>query len=338
MIIITGGAGFIGSALLWELNMQGRQDIVVVDTLGSTATGQWRNLSGLSFADFIPRDNFLPLLESGAFTGITAVIHMGAISATTETDADLLIERNFAYSKSIAAYCMKKNIRLIYASSAATYGDGTAGYEDDETRIDSLRPLNMYGYSKQLFDRWALKQGILEHAAGLKFFNVYGPNEYHKSDMTSVVYKAFNQIRENGQVSLFKSHRPDYHDGEQMRDFVYIRDCTAIMIWLLDHPDISGIFNIGSGEARSFNDLVNATFAALNLKPAINYVPMPEHLQGRYQYHTRAEMAKLRTAGFHKPMTPLEEGVGDYVRNYLDAETPYYDLQSIHKKINHKDF
>jgi len=328
MIIITGGAGFIGSAMLWELNMQGRDDVLVVDTLGSTATGQWQNLSGLKFADFIPRDSFLPLLETGALPDPSAIIHMGAISATTETDADLLIERNFAFSKRVASYCMQKRIRLIYASSAATYGDGSMGYEDDETRIDTLRPLNMYGYSKQLFDRWALKNGVLKRAAGLKFFNVYGPNEYHKAEMTSVVYKAFRQIREKGSVNLFKSHRPDYRDGQQQRDFVYIRDCTAIMAWLLDHPDTSGLFNAGSGEARSFSDLALATFAALDTEPDITYIPMPENLQGRYQYHTCASMGKLRQAGYRKPMTTLEEGVREYVRNYLDSERPYYDLQS----------
>lgn len=326
MIIITGGAGFIGSAMLWELNMQGRDDIIVVDTLGSTATGQWQNLSGLRFADFIPRDTFLPLLEAGALSDPTAIIHMGAISATTETDADLLIERNFAFSKSVAAYCMRKRVRLIYASSAATYGDGSAGYEDDEAKIDTLRPLNMYGYSKQLFDSWALKNGVLERAAGLKFFNVYGPNEYHKGEMTSVVYKAFRQIREKGSVNLFKSHRPDYLDGQQLRDFVSIRDCTAIMAWLLEHPEASGLFNAGSGEARTFNDLVRATFAALDLEPEITYIPMPENLQGRYQYHTCASMEKLRRAGYRKPMTTLEEGVREYVRDYLDSETPYYDV------------
>ncbi|MBM3162592.1 MAG: ADP-glyceromanno-heptose 6-epimerase [Chlorobi bacterium] len=328
MIIITGGAGFIGSAVLWKLNREGFDDIVVVDTLGSTDTEQWRNLSGLRFADFIPRETFLPMLESGAFRNISAIIHMGAISATTESDADLLVERNFACSKSIAAYCMKSGVRLIYASSAATYGDGRAGYADDEAALDTLRPLNMYGYSKQMFDRWALRNGVLAKAAGLKFFNVYGPNEYHKGEMTSVVYKAFRQIIRNGQASLFKSYRPDYRDGEQLRDFVYIRDCTDIMAWLLEHPEVSGLFNAGSGVPRSFNDLVKATFEALDMEPSISYVPMPEQLQGRYQYHTCADMRKLRHAGYHAAMTPLEQGVGEYVRNYLATPSPYYDLQN----------
>lgn len=328
MIIITGGAGFIGSAMLWELNRKGYEDVIIVDALGQTATGQWKNLSGLRFADFIPREQFPDLLEKGGLGKITAIIHMGAISATTETDADLLIERNFAFSKRVAACCMKEDIRLIYASSAATYGDGSAGYEDDETMLDTLRPLNMYGYSKQMFDRWALRNGVLEKAAGLKFFNVYGPNEYHKGDMTSVVFKAFSQITGTGRANLFKSHRPDYLDGQQQRDFVYIRDCTAIISWLLDHPEVSGLFNAGSGRARSFNDLVKATFAALGREPAITYIPMPEELRGRYQYHTCADMRKLVRAGYHAPMTSLEEGVTEYVRNYLDTPSPYYDMRT----------
>lgn len=333
MIIITGGAGFIGSAMLWQLNQLGRDDVIIVDTLGQTEKGKWKNLSGLCFADFIPREQFLPLLETGAIDGISAIIHMGAISATTEKDADLLIERNFAFSKRIATCCMRREIRLIYASSAATYGDGTSGYDDNEAGIDTLRPLNMYGYSKQLFDRWARQNGLLEKAAGLKFFNVYGPNEYHKGDMQSVVVKAFRQIIETGSVSLFRSHRPDYRDGEQLRDFVYVRDCTAIMAWLLENPAASGLFNVGSGEARSFNDLVRATFAALDREPSISYMPMPDHLQGRYQYYTCANMAKLRHAGYRNPMTSLEEGVRDYVRNYLASSEPYYDLHR-QKQLN----
>jgi ADP-L-glycero-D-manno-heptose 6-epimerase len=326
MIVITGGAGFIGSAMLWMLNMLGRDDIIIVDTLGLAARGKWKNLSGLRFADFIPRDQFLPLLESKKISGITDLIHMGAISATTETDADLLIERNFAFSKRIATCCMQQNIRLIYASSAATYGNGASGYTDDEKTIDTLRPLNMYGYSKQLFDRWALRNGVLEKATGLKFFNVYGPNEYHKGDMSSVIFKAFRQITEKGCVNLFKSHRPDYRDGEQLRDFVHVRDCTAIIAWLIENPAATGLFNVGSGTARSFNDLVNAVFTALDKEPAITYIPMPEHLQGGYQYHTCADMAKLQQAGYRNAMTSLEAGVRDYVRNYLASPEPYYDL------------
>uniref|UniRef100_Q3ARM9 ADP-L-glycero-D-manno-heptose-6-epimerase n=1 Tax=Chlorobium chlorochromatii (strain CaD3) TaxID=340177 RepID=Q3ARM9_CHLCH len=322
MIIITGGAGFIGSAMLWELNAHGEEDIIIVDELGSTTTQQWRNLSGLRYSDYIHKNDFIPLLERNALKGITAIIHMGANSSTTETDADHLMSNNFGYSKSIATYCMEHHIRLIYASSAATYGDGANGYSDDSNGITTLRPLNMYGYSKQLFDWWALQQGVLNYAVGLKFFNVYGPNEYHKGDMSSVVYKAFHQIHQNGSVKLFQSHRPDYGHGEQSRDFIYVRDCTAIMLWLLEHP-LGGLFNVGSGVARSFRELVTATFAALGKEPAIEYIPMPETLRDKYQYYTCATMEKLRQAGYTAPFTSLEEGVRDYVQTYLSATSPY---------------
>ena len=285
MIIITGGAGFIGSAMLWELNRRGEENIIIIDDLGSTTTEKWRNLSGLHFADVIPIHLFPDLLEKGAFEGVSAIIHMGANSSTTETDADHLLTNNFVYSKKIASFSMKHDVRLIYASSAATYGDGSNGYSDDIQQLDRLRPLNMYGYSKQLFDRWAIKNGILDRAAGLKFFNVYGPNEYHKGDMSSVVYKAFHQIQEKGSVKLFQSHRPDYKNGEQLRDFISVKDCTRIMMWLLENP-AAGIFNVGSGEARSFKDLATATFMALGKQPLIDYVPMPETLRDKYQYYT----------------------------------------------------
>ncbi|NTV99138.1 MAG: ADP-glyceromanno-heptose 6-epimerase, partial [Chlorobiaceae bacterium] len=232
MIIITGGAGFIGSAMLWELNRRGEENVVIVDNLESADKGKWRNLSGLLYADFIGIDHFSSLLERNALGRISAVIHMGANSSTTETDADHLLENNYGYSKKVASWCMQHDVRLLYASSAATYGDGANGYSDDVTELDRLRPLNMYGYSKQLFDRWALKNHVLEHAVGLKFFNVYGPNEYHKGDMCSVVSKAFRQILDKETVTLFKSHRPDYSDGEQLRDFVHVKDCTSVMAWL----------------------------------------------------------------------------------------------------------
>ncbi len=325
MILITGGAGFIGSAMLWELNRQGMDKVIVVDDLGSTTTGKWKNLSGLSFSDFIHKKDLLSRLNDSLFSELTAVIHMGAISATTETDASLLMENNYHYSQELALFCASRNIRFIYASSAATYGDGSAGYNDEEENINRLRPLNMYGYSKYLFDLWALKTGILKQAAGLKFFNVFGPNEYHKEDMSSVVFKAFNQIRANGSVELFASHRNDYQNGEQMRDFIYIKDCTAVMSWLLENPAVNGVFNIGTGEARSFNDLVNATFHALGLDPVIRYIPMPETLRDKYQYFTRAEISKLRSYGYTLPMTSLEDGIRDFVCSYLDSENPYLD-------------
>ena len=283
MIIITGGAGFIGSAMLWELNRNGEENIIVVDDLGSTTTEKWRNLSGLNFTDFISKDLFPDLLDRNALKGISAIIHMGANSSTTETDADHLLTNNFGYSKKIASFCMAHDVRLLYASSAATYGDGSNGYTDKIDELNVLRPLNMYGYSKHLFDRWAVKQHILDKVAGLKFFNVYGPNEYHKGDMSSVVYKAFHQILEKGSLSLFESHRPGYQAGEQLRDFIYVRDCTRIMAWMLENPSVTGLYNVGTGTARSFNDLANATFSALDRQPAINYLPMPETLRDKYQ-------------------------------------------------------
>jgi len=327
MIIITGGAGFIGSAMLWELNRKGEEDIIVVDDLGSTATEKWRNLSGLRFADVLSIELFAELLERNALDGISAIIHMGANSSTTETDADHLLDNNFGYSKKIASFCMKHGVRLIYASSAATYGDGSNGYSDSIETISTLRPLNMYGYSKQLFDCWALKHHLLDQAAGLKFFNVYGPNEYHKGDMSSVVYKAFHQIGEKGSLNLFQSHRPDYRDGEQLRDFVSVKDCTKIMAWMLENPSVAGIFNVGCGTPRSFNDLAAATFSALNRQAVINYIPMPETLRDKYQYYTCADITKLRQAGFSEALTPIEEGVKEYVQHYLSSENPYFDCK-----------
>ncbi|MCX6177815.1 MAG: ADP-glyceromanno-heptose 6-epimerase [Chlorobiales bacterium] len=325
MIIITGGAGFIGSAMLWELNRNGEENIIVVDDLGSTTTEKWRNLSSLNFSDFIPKDLFPELLERNALKEISAIIHMGANSSTTETDADHLMTNNFGYSKKIASYCMAHDVRFIYASSAATYGDGSNAYNDRIEGLNALRPLNMYGYSKHLFDRWAVKQHILDHAAGLKFFNVYGPNEYHKGDMSSVVYKAFHQIREKGSLSLFLSHRPDYLEGEQLRDFIYVRDCTRIMVWMLEKPSVTGLFNVGTGTARSFNDLAKATFSALGRQPAINYMPMPETLRDKYQYYTCADVTKLRSAGFSEAFTSIEDGIQEYVQQYLASDSPYFD-------------
>ncbi len=329
MIIITGGAGFIGSAMLLELNRKGEENIIIVDDLGSTTTEKWRNLSGLNFTDFIPKDLFPGLLDRNALKGISAIIHMGANSATTETDADHLLTNNFGYSKKIAEFSAAHEVRLLYASSAATYGDGQRGYNDETEGLNVLRPLNMYGYSKHLFDRWALKNHILDKAVGLKFFNVYGPNEYHKGDMSSVVYKAFHQILEKGSLNLFKSHRPDYGDGEQLRDFVYVRDCTRIMAWMLENPSAAGLFNVGSGTPRSFNDLAAATFLALNRQPVINYMPMPETLRDKYQYYTSADITKLRQAGFSEPLTSIEDGIKEYVQQYLSADNPYFDRREI---------
>ncbi len=323
MFVVTGGAGFIGSAMVWKLNQIGITDILIVDELGSDE--KWKNLTGLIYQDYNHKTEFLENLHKNKYPIFKGIIHLGAISATTETDADLLIENNVRYSQDLALHSMKNNIRLIYASSAATYGDGSQGYSDLEDDMHMLRPLNMYGYSKQLFDIWAYKNDYLNKITGLKFFNVFGPNEYHKDDMTSVVYKAFHQIKQNGKVRLFKSHKPGIEDGNQSRDFVYVKDCLEIMTWLLDHPNINGIFNVGTGHARSFKDLVTATFKALNQPVAIEYIDMPEHLRGKYQYFTQADMHKLTEAGCPVEFKALEDSVYDYVNSYLNTDRPYFD-------------
>lgn len=329
MIIITGGAGFIGSAMLWELNRNGADEVLIVDDLGKASEGKWLNLRGLRYADFIHKNDLPALLEHDRLPQIDAVIHMGAISSTTEQNANLLLRNNYEYSKMLAMWCARKEARFIYASSAATFGDGSEGYSDGIEALDRLRPLNMYGYSKHLFDCWALGNGILEKAAGLKFFNVYGPNEYHKEDMTSVVFKAFHQIGDTGSVRLFRSHNPSYADGEQMRDFVYVKDCTKIMQWLLETPSATGLFNIGTAEARSFRDLVSATFVAMERPVSIEFIDMPETIRDKYQYYTCADSGHLRQAGYTARMTPLEEGVRDYVQNYLSKSAPYLDTSAL---------
>ena len=318
MIIVTGGAGFIGSAILWRLNSLNIDDIIVVDSLGSDE--KWKNLVGLNYKDFIHKDDFINLLGSSAIDTPTAIIHMGANSSTTEKDADHLLRNNFEYTKKLAEYSISKEVRFVYASSAATYGDGSLGFDDHETDIHFLRPLNMYGYSKMMFDSWALKKGILNKIAGLKYFNVYGPNEYHKGDMRSVVHKAFEQINETGKSRLFKSANSNYKDGEQMRDFIYIKDAVDMTLFFLDHPNKNGLFNIGSGKARTWNDLVTALFKALNKKVDIEYFEMPFHLKEKYQYFTEAKMEKVKKTGYSKPHVSLENGITDYVQNYLLKE------------------
>jgi ADP-L-glycero-D-manno-heptose 6-epimerase len=319
MIVVTGGAGFIGSAFVWKLNREGIDDVIIVDRLGTS--GKWKNLVSLRYADFLHKDVFLKMiLEDRVPFPVESLIHMGACSSTTETDADYLMDNNFHYSCRVTEWALKHGVRLIYASSAATYGDGSQGFDDDEAGINALRPINMYGYSKQLFDQWSLRHGIQKQAAGIKFFNVFGPNEYHKGDMSSVVYKAFHQIRETGRVRLFKSHRPDYGDGGQKRDFVYIKDCVAVMWWLVQNRDQNGIFNLGTGQARTWNDLIGAVFTALGQAPSIEYIPMPENLQAQYQYFTEAKMDKLRRQACPVSFPSLEESVRDYVVNYLRAQ------------------
>lgn len=321
MHIVTGGAGFIGSGFVYQLNLMGIDDILIVDNLG--CSDKWKNLVSLKFSHYLHKDSFLTRLFRGDFPRVESIIHMGACSSTTEKDADYLMTNNLEYSRRLASYCMENRARFIYASSAATYGDGSLGFSDDHGLMDRLRPLNMYGYSKQLFDLWVKKKGLLSSVAGLKFFNVFGPNEYHKGDMQSVVRKAYFQIRETGRVRLFKSYHPEYGDGEQKRDFVYLKDCLEAMAWLLERRDVNGIFNLGAGEARTWNDLAKSVFQAMNLEPDIEYVEMPEELRGKYQYYTCAPMDRLVNAGCPVRFHRLEDGVRDYVQNYLDREDPH---------------
>ncbi|MBI9081363.1 MAG: ADP-glyceromanno-heptose 6-epimerase [Pseudodesulfovibrio sp.] len=322
MYIVTGGAGFIGSAMVWKLNQMGIDDILVVDNLSTSE--KWSNLVSLRYEDYLHRDQFLKLILEGDDPFETeAVIHMGACSSTTELDADFLMENNYRYTQYVSSFCLAHDARFINASSAATYGDGEHGFDDSHEGIDKLRPLNMYGYSKQLFDLWAKQGDILDRIVSLKFFNVFGPNEYHKDDMKSVICKAHKQILETGKLKLFKSYRNEYPHGGQKRDFVYIKDCVDIMAWFLENPDANGIFNIGTGTARTWNDLANAVFAAMGKDPEIEYIPMPESIRDKYQYFTQADMGKLAAVGCDVKMTSLEDGAADYVQNYLDKDNPH---------------
>lgn len=315
MIVVTGGAGFIGSAIVWELNRRGEKEIVIVDELGTDE--KWKNLVGLQFEDFVNKHKFIDNINKGTFINADAIIHMGANSSTTEKDADHLFNNNYLYTKTLAEFCLTNNIRFIYASSAATYGDGVLGFNDDESKCDTLRPLNMYGYSKSLFDVWAVNHDVFKKIVGLKYFNVFGPNEYHKGDMRSVVHKAFEQVRDTGKVKLFKSRNPKYKDGEQMRDFIYVKDAVNMTLHFLDNKNINGLFNIGSGQARTWNDLVTALFNAMEKPVNIEYIDLPDHLANKYQYFTEANLSKLKSAGYKKEITSLENGINDYIKNYL---------------------
>ena len=314
-ILVTGGAGFIGSALVWELNRRGCENIVVADYLGTSE--KWRNLPPLRFEDYLEADELLPRLQNGALGKFDTVLHLGACSATTELDAAYLVRNNFEFTKALAAWSLANAARFVYASSAATYGDGSAGMADTTEELHQFRPLNMYGYSKHLFDLYAQRQGWLKQVVGLKYFNVFGPNEDHKREMRSVVHKSYAQVLESGVIRLFKSHRPDYADGEQQRDFLYVKDAVAMTLHLAGEPSANGLFNVGSGEAHTWNELARSIFDALGREPRIEYVELPEALRGKYQYFTQADLGKIRGAGFNQPITPLSEAVGDYVKNYL---------------------
>lgn len=316
-ILVTGGSGFIGSALVWALNQRGLENIVITDRL--TTDEKWKNLVALKYADYMDAGDLIDAVayEPQALGKFDVVYHLGANSATTERDAQHLMKNNFEYTKTLAHWALKTHARFVYASSAATYGDGAHGMDDQLEDLHQLRPLNMYGYSKHLFDLYARRAGIADKIVGLKYFNVYGPNENHKGDMRSVINKAFDQIRSEGKVNLFKSHRPDYKDGEQMRDFLYVKDAVNMTIHLAETRTAGGLYNLGSGEAHTWLELTNAIFAALDLKPNIEFVDMPATLQPKYQYYTCADIAKLRSTGYEANVTPLVDSVADYVKNYL---------------------
>lgn len=323
MIVVTGGAGFIGSNIVAALAARG-QPVAVVDRLG--ADDKWRNLAKHELADMVAPEHCLQWLDAHA-GALDAVVHMGAISSTTEADADLVIDNNFRLSLALFEWCATNSVRFIYASSAATYGDGGAGFDDDESpeALARLRPLNVYGWSKHLFDRRVARmiRGVAERPpqwVGIKFFNVYGPNEYHKGDMRSVVAKSYPIAAAGRPVTLFKSHDPRYADGGQLRDFVYVKDCADVVLWLLDHPEVNGLFNLGTGKARTFADLAAALFAALGEPVNVRYIDMPEPLRAKYQYFTEANMEKLRAAGYERAFTSIEDGVGEYVTKYLAAD------------------
>lgn len=321
MIIVTGGAGFIGSCVVRALNDEGIEDIIIVDNISTT--DKWMNLSNKRYIKYVHKCCFLQELD--AYQNITAIIHMGAQSSTEEKDFDYLWRNNFEYTKALWKYCAEKGIQFIYASSAATYGSGEQGF-DDSVDIDCLSPLNGYGYSKQLFDQWVKNQASVfpRQYVGLKFFNVYGPNEYFKGKMASMIFHGYEQIQKTGKINLFKSYNGEYADGYQLRDFVYVKDICSVIIWLLRNEKVNGLFNVGTGVARSFKELAESVFYALGLKPNIEYIDMPEHLKKKYQYFTQAKIDKLRAVGYKREFIKLEEGTKDYVLEYLYKDYKIY--------------
>lgn len=314
-ILITGGAGFIGSALAWALNQQGREDIFLADFLQSDE--KWKNLVALRYEDYFEADDLLELLDDGVLNGVGTVLHLGACSATTEKDCRYLIHNNYEYSKALAQWSLEQGARFVYASSAATYGDGSLGMDDRLEDLNALRPLNMYGYSKHMFDLWAKRIGILDQIVGVKYFNVFGPNENHKGDMRSVVHKAFAQIEETGSVNLFKSDRPEYADGGQMRDFLYVKDAIEMTLHLAATPTAGGLYNLGSGKANTWVSLVSPIFEAMGKPVDIRFVDMPEQLKGKYQYFTQADTTRLQQSGYKGCRYTLAEAVTDTVKHYL---------------------
>lgn len=316
-VVVTGAAGFIGSVLVWELNRRGCTDVLVVD-FPDGRDEKAANLAGLRYTDLIDPAQLLSRLSSGSLGKFDCIFHLGACSSTTETNEQYLRENNYEYSRKLAEWALGAGVRFVYASSAATYGDGSGGMDDsDPAQLARLRPLNLYGQSKQWMDLHGLREGWLDRIVGLKYFNVFGPNENHKGDMRSLVCKSYAEALKTGVIHLFKSYRPEYRDGEQKRDFLYVKDAVAMTLYLAANPAANGIFNIGSGAARTWNDLARAVFAALGREPHIEYIDMPEAIRDKYQYFTQANIGKLRAAGYDRPITPLEDAVRDYVMNYL---------------------
>ncbi len=316
--IVTGAAGFIGSNIVAGLNRRGETDILAVDELGTDE--KWKNLLGLEITDYWEKDDFLFALRNDSLGKVDTVFHLGANSSTTEKNASHLVENNYRFTRELCEWCMHHDVRFVYASSAATYGDGSLGYSDADDVTPTLRPLNMYGYSKQLFDLWALRHDLLDRIVGIKYFNVYGPREDHKGDMRSVVNKAYRQILETGEIRLFTSYKPEYKDGEQVRDFVYVDDAVEATLFFHDQQRANGLFNCGTGTARTWNDLAKALFAAMGRAPKITYIDMPETLRAKYQYHTQADVTKLRDAGCTVPFRSIEDGVREYVQSWLSKQ------------------
>lgn len=316
-VLVTGGAGFIGSALVHALNQRGCENILITDHFSKNE--QWKNLRPLRFEDCISPDEFLTNTQKTPdFYGkFSAIFHLGACSSTTETNIPYLLENNYRYSLRLAEWALARKSRFIYASSAATYGDGSQGLDDKQADLSIYRPLNPYGYSKQLFDQQAQKQGLLEKIVGIKYFNVFGPNEYHKGEMRSLVCKAYEQIKNTGAIQLFKSYRPEYRDGEQKRDFIYVRDAVEMTIHLATTPHAAGLFNVGAGVARSWLDLAHAIFSAMGKTPNIQFIDMPEEIRSQYQYYTLADISKIRSTGYSAPTTSLEDAIREYVTSYL---------------------